>query len=211
MHKMYFLVFVLSFGVIGASCTAPPSFVPVECDPDSFFPAPECIPDAGTDAGDAEAGADEPDGAQAAICPGRCVPEPSGASAGDWPRTPMLLWFGPRELAPANCDEARKLGGYGDNVEFIEKYRRYAFLEAPPAACACTCPDAGGVMHQAPRDDRSPRRHVRGGRGLRAPFWRTRRLGRLVHEHERPAGGSGLRRRALRAVGGGLAAPRPDE
>ncbi|MDC0740851.1 hypothetical protein [Polyangium mundeleinium] len=63
----------------------------------------------------------------------------------------MLLWYGPREFAPANCDEARKLGGYGDDVEFFEKYRRFAYLDAPPAACdPCTCPASEGTCTKLP-------------------------------------------------------------
>ncbi|MRG98509.1 hypothetical protein [Polyangium spumosum] len=120
------------------------------------MPTEECrelLLDAGTDASDADTEVSDAsdDAAEAATCLGRCVPEPSSASAGDWPRTPMLLWLGPRELAPASCEEARKLGGYGDDVEFFEKYRRFAYLDAPPAACdPCTCPASEGLCTKLP-------------------------------------------------------------
>ncbi|MRG95891.1 hypothetical protein [Polyangium spumosum] len=133
----------------------PPESTWSDCAPDARRPSKECLAelDAGTDASEtsSDASDDAADGeTQAATCPGRCVPEPSSESAGDWPRTPMLLWYGPRELAPANCDEARKLGGYGEDVEFFEKYRRFAFLDAPPAACECTCPDSEGTCTGLP-------------------------------------------------------------
>ncbi|MDI1449671.1 hypothetical protein [Polyangium sp. 6x1] len=146
-------VFV-SLVVLGSSsgCTVPPQSAWFECDPDARVPSEECLAqaDAGTDASDAGTDASDDASEQAATCPGRCVPEPSSDSAGDWPRTPMLLWLGPRELAPANCDEARKVGGYGEDVELFEKYRRFAYLDAPPAACACTCPDSEGSCTKLP-------------------------------------------------------------
>src|SRR5690242_8372571 len=110
------------FLAVTSACTGVPSVVGDQCNPEAAFPEPGCEPDAGTDA---DASDDAPDAETQAACTGRCVPEPSSESAGDWPRTPMLLWFGPRELAPANCDEARKLGGYGEDVELFEKYRRF--------------------------------------------------------------------------------------
>ncbi|MDC3987313.1 hypothetical protein [Polyangium jinanense] len=138
-----------------SGCGVPPTSTWSDCDPNARLPPEECLAqlDAGTDASDSgtDTSSDaSDDGTQAATCPGRCVPEPSSESAGDWPRTPMLLWLGPRELAPANCDEARKLGGYGDDVEFFEKYRRFAYLEAPPATCECTCPASEGSCTKLP-------------------------------------------------------------
>ncbi|MDI3286662.1 hypothetical protein [Polyangium sp. 15x6] len=146
------LVSILGLAVVEA-CSAPPSYNRGECDPEALEPSPACRSDAGADAdADAGGGSDEPDAAQATCSDGlgRCVPEPSSESAGDWPRTTMLLWYGPRELAPANCDEARKLGGYGDDVEFFEKYRRFAYLDAPPAACECSCPASEGSCTKLP-------------------------------------------------------------
>ncbi|MDI1442413.1 hypothetical protein [Polyangium sp. 6x1] len=151
MQRVFYAALTLAFAT-GAACSAPDSAVIGKCDPEAPFPEPECL-DAGTDAADdadASDAAPNPD-PQAIECPGRCVPEPSSESAGDWPRTPMLLWYGPRELAPANCDEARKLGGYGHDVEFFEKYRRFAYLDAPPAACEpCTCPASEGACTKVP-------------------------------------------------------------
>ncbi len=139
--------------VVGAfGCSAPDSAARIECDPTGPEPGGVCPEelDAGTDASDASDQATEPK-PQAATCTGRCVPEPSSESAGDWPRTPMLLWLGPREVAPANCEEARKLGGNGEDVEFFEKYRRFAYLDAPPAACEpCACPASEGSCTKLP-------------------------------------------------------------
>ncbi|TKC89021.1 hypothetical protein [Polyangium fumosum] len=146
------LTVIMVVAAFVTGCSAPPATTRSECDPNALRPTPECQAelDAGTDASDdANVQVPEPE-QEAATCTGRCVPEPSSESAGDWPRTPMLLWYGPRELAPANCDEARKLGGYGDDVEFFEKYRRFAYLDAPPAACECTCPASEGSCTKLP-------------------------------------------------------------
>jgi len=141
----------LGFGVMQA-CSAPDEAVILECDPNALFPGPECL-DAGTDAAsttdDKDGGAEGGISSASQTCAGRCVPEPSSDSAGDWPRTPVLLWVGPPSEMPATCNEAAD-GATPDKV-FFEKYRRYSGLVAPPAKCEpCTCEPAAGTCDELP-------------------------------------------------------------
>ncbi|MDC0746145.1 hypothetical protein [Polyangium mundeleinium] len=137
MRRFFLVMFVSSTGVIGVSCTAPPSFVPVECDPDSFFPAPECI-DGGTDAG-----SDAPDAEPQAACTsqgGECVEIPDDPEAGFWSQVPWAVWFGPAADMPKECPF---VGG--------EQLRLYAGLTAPPAQCdPCECQEATGQCSGVP-------------------------------------------------------------
>ena len=141
MQKFFICSVALGLGVIAVSCTAPPSFFPGECDPDAVFPAPECIPDGGADAGDAEAGPTEPDAGQSA-CPGRCVPVPSG-NAGYWSEVAVsLLVYHTNAMAePPTCPEGAS----------AEKWRLFAELDAPAAACEpCECGPSTGACKALP-------------------------------------------------------------
>ncbi len=142
MRTAFFCSLVFGLGVVGASCTAAPSFYEFECDPDSFFPAPACIPDAGADAGDAEAGPTEPDAGQSA-CPGRCVPVPGGGNAGYYSEVAVsLLVYPPNAMAePPKCPDGAK----------AEKWRLFAELDAPAAACdPCECGPSTGACKALP-------------------------------------------------------------
>ncbi|TKD09914.1 hypothetical protein [Polyangium fumosum] len=147
----------LTIGALVAACGRPDDVDEFVCKADALWPDPWCIPDAGPDAADAGTDADQlidpGTPAPQSYCSGRCLPEPSDDFAGSWPRTPMLLWVGPRALAPTSCDEARKAAGLPEDVVFFEKYRRFAGLIAPPAACeACTCAMSEGTCTGLPAD-----------------------------------------------------------
>ncbi len=124
---------LLSLGLVVASCTAAPSFAPGECDPDSYFPVPECI-DAGTDAGDAGTDAEaETDDAGQSACTGRCVPVPSG-NAGYWTEMAISLFVAAPGALPTECPPGTS----------SEKFRLFADLDAPAAECAaCECGASG--------------------------------------------------------------------
>ena len=130
-------------------CSAPDDAVVGECAPNALLPDPACR-DAG--AADADAGDDAaaPEDPRAIDCEndlhGRCVAEPSGdppgeTPAGEWPRTPLLLWVGPADDMPASCPK---------EVPW-EKYRRYSGLVAPPATCEpCSCDAPTGTCSGLP-------------------------------------------------------------
>ncbi|TKD09148.1 hypothetical protein [Polyangium fumosum] len=118
----------------------------LECDPNAIVVTPECIPDAGADA---DASDDAPDAEIQAECTGRCVPEPDDISAGDWPRTPLLLYVGPKGQVPTSCPDTTPNDGVDKDVLFM-KYRRFMHIDAPPATCQCTCPPSEGTCTELP-------------------------------------------------------------
>ena len=136
-----------TFGLI--ACTAPPFFGRDSCDANAFIPLADCI-DAGSDA---DAGVDASDdgggGGSTAknACPGRCVPAPSGTSAGSWSDKIVSLWTGPllNNKVPT-CPP----GPDGSGVPAMA-YTRYDKLVAPPAECEpCECGASEGTCTGLP-------------------------------------------------------------
>jgi len=137
MKKFVFVVMGMLGGGGLYACTSQEQFVQRSCNPDGLLLDPVCRvqADAGTDAAsDASSDAARVE----ATCGGRCVPVPSGNNAGLWSEVPISLWVGPAPKpgeAPPACP--------GDVSS--EKFRLFAALDAPPAACdACECEPSEG-------------------------------------------------------------------
>ncbi len=144
--------FVVASGIVtlASACTVPPESTWIDCDPDPRYPEKGWCDDAGADAGanaadDAQAGANDPDAStKANRCTeggGRCVPVPSKDNAGYWSEIPISLWVSAPGSLPKECP----------NGVSNEKFRLFAELDAPPAACEpCTCGPSEGTCTKLP-------------------------------------------------------------
>ncbi len=142
------LVMVGVPAALGGGCGGVPETLENRCEPDTFFPSPICVQDAGTDAppDDAsDAGTDGPT-ADNGRCPGDCVPIAEGDDALFWhPDEPLIVWFGDNIEGEENQPKCP-----AETAPAVQA-RLFTDLIAPPATCdSCACKPATGDCDPVP-------------------------------------------------------------